>query len=64
MSTDSKSEFVFVVYNPPRPDFPYLSVIFVPGREEPMVTAFPTAAQAETFNLQMAKKLTDHAQGT
>jgi hypothetical protein len=45
---------VFVVYDPPRPEFPYLSAIFVPGKEEPMVTPFPTAKMAEDFNKGMA----------
>ncbi len=35
-----RTKIVFVVYNPPSSEFPYLSVIFIPGKEEPMVTQF------------------------
>jgi hypothetical protein len=47
-------QVVFVVYNPPRADFPYLSAVFVPGKAEPMVTPFKTAAEAEVFNINIA----------
>jgi hypothetical protein len=61
MSIDPKN-VVFVVYDPPKPGFPYLSVIFFPGREEPMTTQFDTAATAEAFNRQVAAKFA--TQGT
>ena len=38
------------VYGPPRAGLPFLSVIFISNRDEPMVTAFASAAEAEEFN--------------
>jgi hypothetical protein len=49
-----RSKAVIVVYNPPAPGFPFLSVAFVPGREDPMAVAFDTAVAAEEFNRQIA----------
>jgi hypothetical protein len=51
------SELILVVYDPPQEDLPFLSVVFVPGTEEPMVTPFNSAAEAEAFNQQIALKL-------
>ena len=55
------SELIFVVYDPPREDLPFLSVVFVPGTEEPMVTPFNSAAEAEEFNQQIALKFSEEA---
>ena len=49
-----KSNVVFVVYDPPRSGFPFLSAVFIPGREEPIVTSFSLAAQAEAYNKTIA----------
>jgi len=52
-----------VVYNPPTTDFPYLSVAFVPGSDEPVVATFATAAEAEHYNkvaaLELARNMRD-----
>ena len=54
----NKSRMIFVVYDPPKPDFPYLSVVFHTDKmDEPMVTPFRTAAEAEAFNTQAAAKV-------
>ena len=59
---DSKN-IVMVVYNPPTTDFPYLSVAFVPGSDEPVVATFATAAEAEHYNkvaaLELARNMRD-----
>ena len=52
-----QSHVVFVVYDPPKAGFPYLSAIFFPGKDDPMVAAFPTAAAAEQFNKNAAVHL-------
>jgi hypothetical protein len=49
-----RSKIIFAVYAPPDPDFPYLSVIFMPGRQEPLVATFPSEEQAEEFNKSIA----------
>ena len=46
-------EVVFVVYDPPAANLPFLSVVFVPGRENPMVTPFASATEAEEYNKQL-----------
>ena len=56
-------DIVAVVYDPPKAGLPYLSVIIVPGLEDnPTVTPFPTAAQAEAFNLRMANAIVEQRQ--
>ena len=45
-----RSKITFAVYDPPSFELPYLSVIFMPGREEPLVATFPTRRSAEEFN--------------
>jgi hypothetical protein len=51
-------KIVAVVYDPPSPELPYLSVIFIPGHEEsPTVTPFPTVDEAEAFNYEMAMSI-------
>jgi hypothetical protein len=50
-------DILLVVYDPPSPGLPYLSAIFIPGVEDPVVTPFATAAQAEAFNKASAAKL-------
>lgn len=36
-----------VVYSPPSGDFPYLAVVFLAGRDEPIVTAFDSPLEAQ-----------------
>jgi hypothetical protein len=50
------------VYAPPTSGLPFLSVIIKPGRaEDPLVTAFPTAVEAEAFNLEVKAELSNKA---
>jgi hypothetical protein len=37
-------------------------VVFVPGTEEPMVTPFNSATEAEEFNQQIARKFSEEAE--
>lgn len=54
----NQSEMIFVVYDPPKAGFPYLSVIFHTDKaDDPMVTPFSSAAEAEAFNIQAAAKV-------
>ena len=51
-------ETVFSVYAPPEPGLPFLSVIIKSSQaQEPLVTSFATAAEAEAFNLEMTTEL-------
>jgi hypothetical protein len=52
-----RSKIIFAVYDPPSPEFPYLSVIFMPGREEPLVAALRTKEKAEEFNNRIARDM-------
>jgi hypothetical protein len=52
-----RSKIIFSVYDPPDPDFPFLSVIFMPGRQEPLVATFPTKETAEEFNRSIARDM-------
>ena len=48
----------FSVYAPPMIGLPFLSVIIKPGAtDEPLVTSFTTAADAESFNDEMRVEL-------
>ncbi|MBW8077000.1 MAG: hypothetical protein GJU76_02770 [Gallionella sp.] len=53
MSVDQNNA-VFVVYDPPRSDLPYLAVVLMPGKDDPLVTACNTEAEAEAFSQRMA----------
>jgi hypothetical protein len=53
----AENQIMLTVYDPPSHGLPYLSVIFIPGVEDPVVTPFATAAQAEAFNKASAAKL-------
>ena len=50
-----------VVYDPPSLGFPFLSAIFIPGKDDPMVTTFATAAEAEAYNKFAGVKMAEHA---
>lgn len=52
-----RSKIIFAVYDPPNPDLPYLSVIFMPGREEPLVAALGSKEKAEEFNEGIARDM-------
>ena len=56
------SEVVFVVYDPPIASLPFLSVVFVPGRENPIVTPFASAAEAEEYNKQLGIQFVKEAE--
>lgn len=49
--------YTFVVYDPPKIGFPYLAAAFAPGKDEPAVTPFRTAAEAEAYNKLIASEL-------
>ena len=44
----------YVVYNPPRSDFPFLAVMFLPDGEV-HARPFRSVAEAEAFNMKMAQ---------
>ena len=46
---------VAVVYDPPKGGLPYLAAVFLPGKEEPTIMPFKTAAEAEKFIENVAK---------
>jgi len=48
---------VAVVYDPPKGGLPYLAAVFLPGKEEPTIMPFKTAAEAEKFIENVAKGL-------
>jgi len=49
-----RSKIIFAVYDPPSPEFPFLSVIFMPGRQEPLVATFDARETADEFNKRIA----------
>jgi hypothetical protein len=50
MAARDNAHSIRLVYSPPRAGLPFLSVIFVADCDEPTVTAFESAAEAEDFN--------------
>jgi hypothetical protein len=52
-----RSKIIFAVYDPPEPEFPFLSVIFMPGRQEPLVATFDTRERADDFNKGIARDM-------
>jgi hypothetical protein len=52
-----RSKIIFAVYDPPEAGFPFLSVIFMPGRQEPLVATFDTEYAADEFNKSIARDM-------
>ncbi len=52
-----RSKIIFAVYDPPTPEFPFLSAIFMPARQEPLVATFDTREMAEEFNQGVARDM-------
>jgi hypothetical protein len=52
-----RSKIIFAVYEPPEHGFPHLSVIFMPGRQEPLVATFDSKERADEFNKSIARDM-------
>ena len=52
-----RSKITFAVYDPPHSDLPFLSAVFMPGRQEPLVATFPDRNSAEEFNKRIARDM-------
>jgi hypothetical protein len=55
-------QLIFVVYDPPVADLPFLSVVFVPGRKIPLVAPFASASEAEQYNKQLALQFAEESE--
>ena len=55
----SGRKITLIVYDPPKPGFPYLAATFTEGEAEVTVVPFHTYAEADACIQEMAERLAD-----